>query len=179
MVKLYKQSEAGISYWEAWEHNREITFHTRRVGETGQTHFRTLKPSENAEEIITNESNEPRADGFAELPPELHTVLVVQCKLDTWGSGADLDRRREIEDIANETLGWTGNGHCDGGDIGGGVANVFCYVIDPDFAVSCLVTDLSKRGRLEGAIIAVETEDDFKVCWPASYKGTFDPLFGD
>jgi hypothetical protein len=30
----------------------------------------------------------------------------------------------------NECLGWTGNGSCDGGDIGRGKVNIINYVID-------------------------------------------------
>jgi hypothetical protein len=46
------------------------------------------------------------------------------------GSTADLDKRVAVEELMNEGLGWTGLGHCDGGDIGSGTMKIFCYVAD-------------------------------------------------
>lgn len=43
----------------------------------------------------------------------------------------------------DETLGWTGLGHCDGGSIGGGTMEVCCYVVDFEIAKNIVERDLS------------------------------------
>ncbi len=42
----------------------------------------------------------------------------------------------------NETLGWSGLGHCDGGSIGSGTMEVCCFVVDFDIAKSVIEADL-------------------------------------
>jgi hypothetical protein len=54
----------------------------------------------------------------------------------------------------NECLGWSGLGHCDGGDMGSGQMNVFCYVVDAAIAERVIVNDLKEHALLDGAVIA-------------------------
>ena len=42
----------------------------------------------------------------------------------------------------NETLGWAGLGHCDGGSIGSDTMEVCCFVVDFDIAKSVIEADL-------------------------------------
>jgi hypothetical protein len=42
----------------------------------------------------------------------------------------------------NETLGWTGLGHCDGGSIGSGSMEVCCLVVDAEIAKQTILSDL-------------------------------------
>ncbi|WP_244951636.1 hypothetical protein [Pseudoalteromonas luteoviolacea] len=42
----------------------------------------------------------------------------------------------------NETLGWTGLGHCDGGSIGSGTMEVCNYVVDFKVAKTVIENDL-------------------------------------
>ena len=42
----------------------------------------------------------------------------------------------------NETLGWTGLGHTDGGSIGSGSMEVGCIVVDFDVAKKVIIEDL-------------------------------------
>lgn len=58
------------------------------------------------------------------------------------GTATDLDKRRALEDRMNETLGWTGLGHCDGGSIGLGTMEVCCCVVDFDIARCVIEEDL-------------------------------------
>ena len=43
----------------------------------------------------------------------------------------------------NETLGWTGLGHCDGGSIGSGTMEACCFVVDFDIAKRVIEKDLA------------------------------------
>ena len=58
------------------------------------------------------------------------------------GTPKDLEKRHALEERMNETLGWTGVGHCDGGSIGSGTMEVCCFVVDFDTAKRVIEEDL-------------------------------------
>ena len=58
------------------------------------------------------------------------------------GSKHDVEKRTRLQDRMNETLGWTGLGHCDGGSIGSGTMEVCCFVIDFETAKTVIENDL-------------------------------------
>ena len=58
------------------------------------------------------------------------------------GCGEDVEKRYLLQDRMNETLGWTGLGHCDGGSIGSGTMEVCCYVVDFEIAKNVIENDL-------------------------------------
>src|SRR5262249_54416013 len=113
--------------------------------------------------------------------------LVVQYKLEGWGSEADLDKRHWLEDLLDEALRSANNGWCDGGDIGSGTMNIFLLdITDSDLAATSVVNALRNAEALEGAIIAVgpgymeedeeDEEEPYRVVWPEGYEGDFYPL---
>lgn len=95
---------------------------------------------------------------------------------DAWGDSADLSKRHMVEDILNECLGWTGNGYCDGGDIGSGTINTFSFVIDPYLARDSIVIALKQNNLIDGAIIATSNKDGYDVLWPEDFEGAFSIL---
>ena len=173
MVKLYKRSEDQTHYWEAWEDNGKIIFHWGVLGERGKTRTRRISFLKPAQRIIDEETKKRRFEGYHEIPINKHTLLIVQYQTESWGAQEDLQKRHTVEDLLDECLGWTGNGHCDGGDIGSGTINAFSYVIDPFLAVGTIVESLRRSGLLPGAVIAIANEEGFDVLWPQDYKGSF------
>jgi hypothetical protein len=173
MVKLYRTSRGVTEYWEAWITATDVTIHWGKLGEEGETrelpHEAGLHPSE----IIKREAKPFRAAGFKpRKPKELHSI-VIQSKVEGRGSVNDYDRRVQIEELMNERLGWSGLGHCDGGDMGSGQMNVFCYVVDSAIAERVIVGALKEHGLLDGVVIAERKEDETKVLWPHDFAGTF------
>ena len=164
-----------MSYWEAWDAgNRSVTVHWGALGETGATKDVGISTDETADDVIDRESREPRATGYEEIEMERHTQMVVQFKTkDEWGDSDDLGKRHHVDNILNECLGWTGNGHYDGGDIGSGTINSFVFAVDADLAKDAIVRALTTNGFIDGAIIAVEKEVDYEVVWPEDFKGDF------
>jgi hypothetical protein len=174
VIKLYKCDGQGIRYWEAWDSTGKVVVHWGNLGDTGETREIRLKKGQSSAEIIANESTKPRTEGFQELPLDEHATVIVQYKTKGWGSSKDLDKRHKVEDILNECLGWTGNGHCDGGDIGSGSINAFSFVVDPHLAKDAIVAALKKEGLLKGAVIAFRRGDeDYTVLWPDDFEGEF------
>ena len=77
---------------------------------------------------------ELRAEGFKEIEPEDHFTLMIEYAINGMGNSADLKKRHRLEDLMNETLGWTGLGACDGGSIGSGTMEVCNLVVDLEIA---------------------------------------------
>lgn len=178
MIKLYKRTEKVCLYWEAWDAGgRLVTIHWGSLGKTGRNKSIRIPPGKSAKGVIRRESEEPLANGYQEIGSEEHAQIVVQYKTkDEWGDTADLDKRYQVEGILNECLGWTGNGHCDGGDIGSGEINVYSFVVDPKLAKDAIVKALKKNKLLKGAVIAIQNEDEYEVLWPEDFEGEFSIL---
>jgi hypothetical protein len=178
MIKLYKRTAKECLYWEAWDAGRRlVTIHWGTLGKTGRNKSIRIPKGESAKTVIRRESEEPRANGYNEIDLEDHAQIVVQYKTkDAWGDTSDLDKRYQVEGILNECLGWTGNGHCDGGDIGSGEINAFSFVVDPALAKVAIVKELKKNKLLDGAIIAVRKDEDYEVLWPEDFDGEFSIL---
>ena len=177
MLKLYKRDGNRVQYWEAWNHDNIIVVHRGIVGTRGESVRKRLRRGRDAETLVAELALEPRGQGYRELDRDEHTTFVVHYRCDGWGSAEDLEKRYLVEDAMNECLGWTGNGHCDGGDIGSGSINVFCFVVDPHLAVRAAIEDFRQRELLEGAVMAYRRrEDDFTVIWPEDFNGTLSIL---
>jgi hypothetical protein len=72
----------------------------------------------------------------------------------------------------NNCLGWTGNGLCDGGDIGSGTINIFCYVVNKDIAAKTVLEELNEEKLLDGLKIAfLNQNEEFELIYPE--HGTF------
>ncbi len=173
MRKLYKTTKERTEYWEAWDVGRKLVVHFGTLGTTGKKKTVRIPSGVTAASMIAKEAAAPKRDGFKPVADDDHATLVVQYKTKGWGSTKDLDKRTKVENLLNECLGWTGNGHCDGGDIGSGTINTFSFVIDPALAAKTVVTALKKKKLLTGAVIAFHRGKAVKVLWPASFKGRF------
>ncbi len=177
MLKLYKTVRGRVRYWEAWQRNTKLVVHTGWLGHWGRQDRMAMNRGESEKAAIKRYSKAPLADGYAPIAEREHKMLVVQYRVAGWGSVEDLDARDAVERILNESLGWSGNGRCDGGDIGNGTINLFCSVVDPALAVKSIVVALKKAKRLDGAVIAVspsaDVESKMTVLWPKAYRGRF------
>lgn len=179
MIKLYKKTLRGMEYWEAWEDEGKVVTHWGLLGDTGKKKDVSLASGDEADEVIERESKPFRESGFEEI--EAIAEIVVHYKCDSWGSAEDLKKRHRVQDLMNECLGWTGNGHCDGGDIGSGSINIYSFVIDPELAASTTIATLREENLLEGATIATRQNSDdegeiYKVHWPAGFTDKFYPV---
>jgi hypothetical protein len=173
MLKLYRMTNGVMEYWEAWATANEITIHWGQLGKEGESRELPIIPGINPYDTIKREAKPIRTAGFKPLKRTALRSIVIQYKIGGHGSTDDLDKRVRIEELMNAELGWTGLGHCDGGDIGSGEMNIFCYVADATIAESVIVRTLEAHGLLAGAVIAERRGDDFRVLWPHDYKGPF------
>ena len=170
MIKLHKTDERA-RYWEAWSTAEGVTIHWGILGDRGETREIRLRPGENPNQIIEREAKEPKKAGFKRIPTSKLERLVIQYKVAGMGEGRDLDKRSKVEDLVSECLGWKGLGHCDGGDIGNGTMNVFCFAVDARKALPHVVEELRANGMIDGALVAIGEKP--KVVWPEGFRGKF------
>lgn len=141
MIKLYRFTDGGCQYWETWD-NEDGTFtvHWGELGFEGDTKLLSGSGPNSAEILAEAEANQKLAEGYDE--PETVYGLEISYKVDGFGTQDDLDKRHRLEEQLNETLGWTGLGHCDGGSIGSDSMEVYCLVVDFPLARSVIEQDL-------------------------------------
>lgn len=172
MLKLYKKQSDHMLYWETWEDDDHIIVHQGVVGDIGQSH--TFPKSKESRQAVKKEVAKWRSEGYAELDEGSLFSITIEFGIEGWPSKADLETRHKIEDLMDDCLGWTGLGHCDGGEGGGGSMSVCCMVVDPYLALKPILEELKKNNCLEGVLIELDPktdEDDFEVLWPRDSKG--------
>lgn len=143
MLKLYLRNAGRVTaYHEAWADGSRITEHWGPLGERGKTrmHRRNKKLSEKAN--LKQVLKPAITAGFEPIDLDDHAILLIEYAIKGMGSVKDLDKRHALEERMNETLGWTGLGHCDGGSIGSGTMEVCCFVVDFETARRVVEKDL-------------------------------------
>ncbi|MBD0384803.1 hypothetical protein [Paenibacillus sedimenti] len=160
MIKLIKTVDNELVYWEVWEDNKTLQVHYGVVGDIGETVKVKLKLFEKAEKVMEKLTNEKINEGYEHLVEEELIELIVQHSYTSYQMEEALEKRHMVEELMNECLGWTGNGSCDGGDIGSGNTNVFNYVIDLDKALKTIIEELSNNNLLENVKIAYLNKDE-------------------
>ena len=171
VVKLYKFSDRLVYYYEIWCDGDRITFHRGKLGDRGTVEVVNIAEGENSESVISRATALAISQGYEEVSLEDHTILTIEfsCEGD---ESEDLEKRYRVEDLANEVLGWTGNGHCDGGQIGGGSFEVVAYVLDPHIAGKTMIDALNSVGLLKEATISNQGRDGkANILYAGAYIG--------
>ncbi|AEG10173.1 hypothetical protein Sbal183_3416 [Shewanella baltica OS183] len=141
MLKLYKFTDTKKEYWETWDNDDgSHTVHWGELGTTGQSKEVKSSLLKKPEKIIQKEVDEMVSNGFRPIDDEF--TLLIEYAVDGMGSKEDVEKRHRLQDKMNETLGWAGLGHCDGGSIGSGTMEVCNYVVDFEVAKSVIENDL-------------------------------------
>ena len=147
MRKLYKRSEDGAptAYYEAWldSDRKNVVEHFGPLGTEGDHRQHPINDALSDQENIDAVLKDALADGYVDIDPDDHVYLIVEYKVDGFGTPADLDKRHRLQDEMNQILGWTGLGHCDGGSIGSGTMEVACPVVDFELAAKVVAEKLA------------------------------------
>lgn len=174
LKKYYKEKDSKTFYWEFWDvDNETLLFHKGEVGTIGECYQKKAGINETIQSIAQNETDLILKEGYKELDENGMVHLIFQIKLESWGTPQDLDVRETHRDFLSKLLGWTGNGHCDDGDIGSGTMNLFPEVIDPYIAMKTIVNEIKSQNLNIEYLIAIEDIDSTKVIYPENFLGTF------
>lgn len=143
MLKLYKQTGTGLHYWETWqETNQTAIVHWGLVGERGHDKQVKATSSVRLRAQIQQEIDQRLDEGYVPVEVEEHHTLLIEFSVQGIGTAEDLAKRARLQERMDETLGWTGLGHCDGGSSGSGTMEVCCFVIDVAIAKQVIEADL-------------------------------------
>lgn len=158
---MVKVVDDMVLYWEVWQDGKTLVIHHGTVGDIGETEEKKLLLFQKAEKLMGELVEEKANDGYNSLAEDELLELVVQYSYGEHQMEVTLEKRHHVEDLMNECLGWTGNGFCDGGDIGSGTANIVNYVIDVKKATQTILEELKNNNLLEGVSIGyLNPEDD-------------------
>ncbi len=152
IAKFYKREAGRLHYWEVWSDEVNVLSHVGVYGERGTVSTHPVRGLQAQRQVVDALADEAAANGFKPIPEERLTGLLVKKHVGS-PTEADLRRRHELEDFLNETTGWLGLGHCDGGSIGAGSMEAFCLVVDFDVAADAIRREL-----------ATSQFSDFTVC---------------
>ncbi len=143
MIKLYKTIDGNLTYWETWESDDKTgIIHWGIVGNEGQNKEVKSGIFSSFRSKMKNEIDKKIKEGYAEFDQEKVSFLEIEYKIDGFGTEQDLEKRHRLEERMNQTLGWSGLGHTDGGSIGSGTMEVGCVVVDFDTAKEVIEKDL-------------------------------------
>lgn len=172
MIKMIKQLDDEIVYWEVWRDGKTLVIHYGTVGNTGETVKKKLALSQKAKKVMDELANEKANEGYDYLDEDELFELVVQYPCEENQMDAVLEKRHHVEELMNECLGWTGNGACDGGDIGSGTANIFNYVVDIEKATKTILNELKNNNLLEEVRMAYfhPEEENYIALYPEGTK---------
>ncbi|XQY91125.1 WGR domain-containing protein [Metabacillus sp. HB246100] len=160
MIKMTKQVDDEVLYWEVWQDGKTLVIHYGTIGDTGETEEKKLSLFQKAEKFMDELAEEKANEGYDYLDEDELFELVVQYSYEEDQMEATLEMRHHVEDLMNECLGWTGNGACDGGDIGSGTANIVNFVVDVEKATQTIIEELKNNNLLEGVKIAYLNPED-------------------
>ncbi|MET3574441.1 hypothetical protein ACFFIY_13230 [Bhargavaea ullalensis] len=169
MMMLYKRNGKKTEYWGAWKTGRSLTIHTGTVGTAGTKEELPLGLFQSAPRLISRLANEQVRIGFEHIEEDDLRELVVQFPYEEHNEQDAVDQSEVIEEALDDCLSQNGIGYLDGGDFGGGKANIYFCVIDVDLAFRAVSEELARRGLLDEAAIACGTPgfDDHSSLHPA------------
>lgn len=161
MLKLYKEIDGQLHYWETWDKGgKTAVVHWGIVGQQGDTKKIKSIPNLSLKETVQLEIEARTKEGYEVFDRGKMVDLEVEYKIDDFGSKEDLDKRHRLESYLDNVLGWTGLGHVDGGSIGSGTMEVGCVVVDFDIAKNVLENVLKHPDFKDYSRIYRLSEDD-------------------
>lgn len=135
MLKLYKQKDNQLWYWETWDKDEKTAIvHWGIVGEQGENKEVKGGLFSSFRKNVQKEIDQKLKEGYAEFDQDKVSFLEIEYSIEGFGTEQDLAKRHRLEQKMDEILGWTGLGHSDGGSIGSGTMEVGCKVVDFDIA---------------------------------------------
>lgn len=169
MIQLIKQSGSNTLYQTIYTEGRLIVQHEGIVGawvRAEDVRVRRVSRFKRLGVQILRLIEEVERQGYHEVNETDYTELVVQFPYDEGQAEAALERRHMMEEMMDEGLLHTGNGYCEGGNIGSGTTSIFYHVLDVEAAVSLIFKGVEKHDVQGEPIIAVSEGEAYTVLYP-------------
>lgn len=172
LVKLYNVKNDTLQYWELWDVEEGIITHWGKLGNLGEYKVIKIKSSL-IEKTAKEKINKKLEEGYFQLQERQLQNLIIQIPVEEKVLDKDLKKREAIQNLVNECLGWTGNGHCLDADIGSGTINLFADVIEPYIACKSIIQLFEENNLKNNFIIALKKEAGHAVLFPSNSTSDF------
>lgn len=169
MIQLIKQNGSNTLYQTIYTEGRLIIQHQGIVGEwVSEENVREIRVSrfKRLGVQILRLVEEFKRQGYHEVNETDYQELIVQFPYDEGQAEVALERRHMMEEMIDEGLLHTGNGYCEGGDIGSGTTNIFYHVLDVEAAVSLIFEGMKEHDVRGEPIIAISEGEAYTVLYP-------------
>lgn len=166
MCKLYKKGVDRFLYVEFWtDGGNSITIHKGRLGEVGATEDIEISTNESLAFHMEKLQSEYKKQGYASI--ENLSEIIIQYILKP--EDEEYELLETLEDEMNQALGWTGNGHCESGDVQGGVISLFCQVVDKRIALNTIIDIFQENEMLLNITISSPNDitEEYEIIYPA------------
>jgi hypothetical protein len=168
-VKLYKRDGDRLLYWEAWDCEGRATFHSGEIGHRGSTERIEPAADQSVESVIQTEATETRQRGYEPFDREGMKQVILSCPTGPdWTSHDEMCVARYLADMCDESLGWTGLGHCDGPFFIRGAVGVYSLVVDQELGIREIIAELRRNGcegKDEEMVLSVPDGEGFRVVY--------------
>ena len=148
MIKLYKRTEEGLFYHEAWVSGMQIIEHKGKVGTNGEAYSFDYTSGQPDELSLERTLKAARQEGFEPIPEEAHHELNL-----TWNYAskpADIETiADELEEVINEVLGWQGLGQVHQKIIANQATEMTCLVVDQAISIN-RISEVLLEPRYQG-----------------------------
>lgn len=169
MIQLTKRNGSDTFYKTIYTEGRVIVQHQGIVGawvkEEDVNEIRVSRFKRLGRQILQL-VEELERQGYRELQETDYTELVVQFRYDAGQEEEALERRHMMEEMIDEGLLHTGNGSCEGGDIGSGTMNIYYHVVDVEAAVALIFEGMKEHDVRGVPKIAVQSAESYTVLYP-------------
>ncbi len=171
MIQLYRDRD----YCQIWERNGLVHTHRGSVGQRGVVTRQPPLPTESPSEGVRREATLAREQGFAPMPTEHLTKLLIHYRFKDWPAEDVASFSNALKELIGDALGWTGNGVYDGFSVGSQELTLWYLVVDPDVAVDAILGVLGSHGYLQDeetqASIAVDRAGRVLFAYPPERSG--------
>jgi hypothetical protein len=168
-MKLYKREGDHLLYWEAWDCEGRATFHSGEIGHRGSTERIAPAAGQSVESIIEAGAAVARQRGYEPFGRDGMRHVILSCPTGPdWTADEVMGVARYLEHLCNESLGWTGLGHCDGPYYGRGVVGVYSLVVDEELGIREIIAELRRHGcegKDEEMVLSVPDGAGFRVVY--------------
>ena len=159
MIRAYKEVNDDLLYFHIWETDENnAVFYQGVMGNEGELEHVSANSSDELTDKINHKVDELNKAGWSGIDDDEYDTLIIEYKIDGWGTENDLKKRHIIQDRMDQLLGWTGVGWCDGGSIGSGTMEICCIVFDYQLAYDIINEDLNETEFADFSRIYVDSE---------------------
>ncbi|PZX04847.1 hypothetical protein C7437_10396 [Psychrobacillus insolitus] len=160
MIRLIKKVNNEMHYWQVWKLDKDIFTQFGTLGVIAEKEEIQRKFFESSKKVMRSLAKEKQLQGYEYIDEEALIKVFVQYRSKDKEQFEEVEEKSlSVEDLLDYALFSTGNGSCDGSEIGDDGGTNYCSVISIEIALETILKELSTNNLLDGIEIAFLNED--------------------